>query len=544
MASRSSIKASTSNSGQTPGATQASDDEERRDDIAVTLRQSVSLLPCPVLYTRRYAMLAMFAGLGFLQCAVWNTWGPIASTAQQAYPAFTTSNIATLAIWGPVTCLSGTLICTMLIQKRGLRQTMIISTFMMAAGTSLRCISQDPDVFLITAHVGAILNGFAGVLVGIAPALVSSLWFPVSFRTTATSIGCTFNQLGNAGGFFLGPYMVQSLNRVAKQQREEASLQNAMRSSLSSIKTSVLNASHFLGDGLPISLNNLSSDNLTRTSFVTNVNEVTSTSRPNFTLEQAAWNLPHGERLYSLVLDGSISANISLSPQEQQLLRHYVSNYMFVVAGICIALLILVVAYFEDEPPSPPTVPVVEILSRSGRSSLPTHTRSGSWRGRSTASRTDAARARPLTETLRLTVIPLRNVSFLVMLLAYSITLGINVAWSSMLEINLSPLGVSQQQSSNMNSVLIMDYMLVGQGVLVVFLLLFVKEEYRRSGPQKLEEMRSTMGRVRAEEDEESGYAVSDDSDEEHHEAPRVRLLADSSSEDGGHDNPVLNVRS
>lgn len=23
------------------------------------------------------------------------------------------------------------------------------------------------------------------------------------------AIGCTFNQLGNAGGFFLGPYMVQ-----------------------------------------------------------------------------------------------------------------------------------------------------------------------------------------------------------------------------------------------------------------------------------------------------------------------------------------------
>lgn len=40
--------------------------------------------------------------------------------------------------------------------------------------------------------------------------------------------------------------------------------------------------------------------------------------------------------------------------------------------------------------------------------------------------------------------LPLRNRHFMLMLFAYSITLGVNVAWSSVLAINLEPLGISQ----------------------------------------------------------------------------------------------------
>ncbi|XP_047736009.1 uncharacterized protein LOC108671370 [Hyalella azteca] len=680
--------------GQDQSPAHASDEEDRGGDIAETLRQSAQFMEGPVLYTRRYAMLAMFAALGFIQCAVWNTWGPIASSAVEAYPALTPSNIATLAIWGPVTCLTGTIFCTLLIQKRGMRTAMIVSSLLMAVGTSLRCTTQDPALFMTFAHLAAILNGFAGVVVGIAPALLSSLWFPVSFRTTATSVGCTFNQLGNAGGFFLGPFMVEVLDGVASGQRQAGLDHNAQ---LGVDRSSEKLLAKTIND-----ITNSSTTSFTNVSAGTLVDPVNVGARlkllnSNGLAQSIAWNTSRAlisplmeeelsewhatQRLHGLTFDTEASDDATVSPEEQELLRHLISNYMFIVAGVSLGLLVLIIAFFEDEPPTPPTVPVPEILSRSGRSSIAAYARSLRDSSRvptsrtatsrtttsrtatsraatsrtatsrtatsrtatshTSTSRTSTARNRPLTETLSLAIVPFRNRSFMVMLLAYSITMGINVAWSSMLEISLRPLGVSQatieqivyslsdcsvscvmssiitlpsfrprdhinkewqlqasaslagslnyavsplffelgmelgypapedvvgsilsmswniagvlclfalqQQGADLHSALLLDYTLVAQGVLVVVLLFFVKEEYRRSGPQKLvEELQSTMRRGRVDYDDVSGYGVSDDSDDD--ESPRrgishVRLLADSSSsEDGGHDNPACDV--
>lgn len=75
----------------------------------------------PILWIKLFTITIRTITLLFLtlQCSVWNTWGPIASSAVEAYPALSTSNIATLALWGPITCITGTLFFTVLIQKRG-----------------------------------------------------------------------------------------------------------------------------------------------------------------------------------------------------------------------------------------------------------------------------------------------------------------------------------------------------------------------------------------------------------------------------------------
>jgi len=59
------------------------------------------------------------------------------------------------------------------------------------------------------AHIGANLNGIAGIVICSVPTAVSSLWFPPNERTTATALSTTFNILGNAGGFLLGPMLVR-----------------------------------------------------------------------------------------------------------------------------------------------------------------------------------------------------------------------------------------------------------------------------------------------------------------------------------------------
>ena len=57
-------------------------------------------------------------------------------------------------------------------------------------------------------HTCAILNGVAGVVMFAAPSAVSSAWFPVDERTTATGIMLTLNNLGNAFSFLVAPHVV------------------------------------------------------------------------------------------------------------------------------------------------------------------------------------------------------------------------------------------------------------------------------------------------------------------------------------------------
>ncbi|KAK7069396.1 Solute carrier 49 member 4, partial [Halocaridina rubra] len=113
---------------------------------------------------------------------------------------------------------------TILLQLKGLRVAIIVTASFMALGTAIRCFTMEEESFRILAHAGAILNGFAGIAIGAAPALLSSRWFPPNERTTATGIGCTFNQLGNAGGFFLGPWLIRYPQNHSKPENATFSL--------------------------------------------------------------------------------------------------------------------------------------------------------------------------------------------------------------------------------------------------------------------------------------------------------------------------------
>ncbi|KAF7477139.1 Hypothetical predicted protein [Marmota monax] len=89
-------------------------------------------------YGRRWLVLLLFSLLAFAQGLVWNTWGPIQNSARQAY-GFSSWDIALLVLWGPI----GFLPCfafMWLLDKRGLRVTVLLTSFLMVLGTGLRCI--------------------------------------------------------------------------------------------------------------------------------------------------------------------------------------------------------------------------------------------------------------------------------------------------------------------------------------------------------------------------------------------------------------------
>ena len=80
----------------------------------------------------------------------------------------------------------------------------IVIASLVAVGTLLRVISTKDTMFLVSAHLCAILNGISGATVMSAPPAISAVWFPPKERTTATAINQVFNQLGNGVAFMLG----------------------------------------------------------------------------------------------------------------------------------------------------------------------------------------------------------------------------------------------------------------------------------------------------------------------------------------------------
>ena len=55
--------------------------------------------------------------------------------------------------------------------------------------------------FDIITSISMLFNGVAGTVESLSPPVLSSLWFPVHERATATAIMATANTLGTAGGF-------------------------------------------------------------------------------------------------------------------------------------------------------------------------------------------------------------------------------------------------------------------------------------------------------------------------------------------------------
>ncbi|KAM9032159.1 solute carrier family 49 member 4 [Sarcophilus harrisii] len=166
-------------------------------------------------YGRRWLVLLLFSLMAFLQGLVWNTWGPIQNSARRAY-GFSSWDIALLVLWGPI----GFLPCfafMWLLDKRGLRVTVLLTSFLMVLGTGLRCIpvSSDIEIKKRLIHGGQLLNGLAGPTVMNAAPFLSTTWFSADERATATAIASMLSYLGGACAFLVGPLIVPAPNETS-----------------------------------------------------------------------------------------------------------------------------------------------------------------------------------------------------------------------------------------------------------------------------------------------------------------------------------------
>ncbi|KAL3831879.1 hypothetical protein ACJMK2_023576 [Sinanodonta woodiana] len=291
-------------------------------------------------YFRRWYILIAFSLSSAIQNWVWNTWGPIASSSEDAF-GWTDSTIALLSNWGPIAYIIAAFPLSWLIDVKGIRWATLCMSFLIAVGTGLRCITSDPTKATWLIHVGQFLNGVAGPVGMGGPPVVSAEWFPPHQRTTSTAISVVISTLGIATSFLLGPYLVPDRKN----------------------------------------------SNQTHSNY--------SSSQLNFSKES------------------SYLINLSDGSKAIQDTRDDIMLYMYIAFGVSVFVFLLILIYFPNKPPLPPSVSAsVERLDfSSGFKRL------------------------------------IRNVTFWQISLVYGVSLGVYGCWSGVLDVNLKSHNISETEA-------------------------------------------------------------------------------------------------
>lgn len=149
-----------------------------------------------------------------MQGMVWNFWGPIQNSAVRAF-GFSKSDIAVLVLWGPIGFIPW-LLFMWLMDKKGLRSSLLLSGLFMLLGAALRSIPlADLKLKRWFIHGGQFLNGLAGPTIMSAGPYLSTTWFAPDQRATATALATLFSYLGGAASFLVGPLAVPAPNSTA-----------------------------------------------------------------------------------------------------------------------------------------------------------------------------------------------------------------------------------------------------------------------------------------------------------------------------------------
>ena len=164
-------------------------------------------------YWTRWWVAAVVSLLSAQQCAIWLTFGPISQEATTFY-GIDNATVALFSAYGQIAFLPFAPLVALLLDKGGLRVTVVVGCLVDLVGAAVRCAAVGPSgVWAI--HLGQFLNGIVGCVVLIAPAKISQVWFPPHERATATSLVTLANYAGLAVGFILVPWQTSTWGVVA-----------------------------------------------------------------------------------------------------------------------------------------------------------------------------------------------------------------------------------------------------------------------------------------------------------------------------------------
>ena len=160
-------------------------------------------------YGRRWYIALLFSAISCTRGIVWNTFGPIPVAAQAAFPSWDDTTISMISNMGSITFLVFVAPYCWVLSRFGLRPAVLLMSFFIALGTTLRSSTSEEIAFTATVYTCAILGGIAGIMSMVAPPYLSATWFPPQQRTTATALMLMSGELGVALSFVIGPQMVR-----------------------------------------------------------------------------------------------------------------------------------------------------------------------------------------------------------------------------------------------------------------------------------------------------------------------------------------------
>ncbi|GFR78514.1 disrupted in renal carcinoma protein 2-like protein [Elysia marginata] len=154
-------------------------------------------------YKRRWYILIMYSLFALAQNGLWNTWGPISASSEEAF-GWHDSTIAWLNNWGPISYILLGLFFPWLLQVKVVFEK--ATSKQTSAPTKQAFPAFYFSFYTSLMHAGHFCIGASGpVAMGAIPAL-SAIWFPPQERVTATALGTSIGMFGVALSFVLGGF--------------------------------------------------------------------------------------------------------------------------------------------------------------------------------------------------------------------------------------------------------------------------------------------------------------------------------------------------
>lgn len=154
-------------------------------------------------YGKRWVILLLFALGAFINAAIWFSFAPVSSLAAE-YLDVSTAAVNALSIVYMVMYIPGSVMASHLIQRHGLRRSIVVGSALNAVGAAFRYagvfLPRHGYVRYASVLFGQACCGLAQPIYTNLPATVAGRWFGLSQRELATTIATLINPLGNAAG--------------------------------------------------------------------------------------------------------------------------------------------------------------------------------------------------------------------------------------------------------------------------------------------------------------------------------------------------------
>ncbi|XP_032786902.2 feline leukemia virus subgroup C receptor-related protein 2 isoform X1 [Daphnia magna] len=196
-----------------PSKTDVSEETQKLNGDGV--REELFLSPLPTqtkVYRRRWLMLVIFILVSMSSAFQWIQFSIITNLIMKYYNVDSTTVDWTSLVY-MVTYIPLIFPGAWIMDKVGLRVTLLMGSFGTALGSWIKVLGAAPDLFYV-ALIGQTITAMSQVFILGVPPNVAAVWFGAEQVSSACSIGVFGNQLGIALGFLLPPIMVQDHDNV------------------------------------------------------------------------------------------------------------------------------------------------------------------------------------------------------------------------------------------------------------------------------------------------------------------------------------------